>query len=210
MLASAEIRWMQKGQLPDTLLSWFMAEEELKVEERLDRYLHFPECESIGIKLRDAGDPTDGKFEIKAQRGSSSILRLSPSCAGRIDLWVKITKSTKHSEDWVLSLTSDDTLRWLDISKRRWLRKFSLDDTLEPREVGGTERPDEGCTVELVTLSVEGEAWWSFGFEAFGPLDKVRQNLIEVAKHQLREDVPLTMSILTSASYPTWVASLAS
>ena len=53
MLHSAEIRWFVPGQIPQAVLDWFGAGHALKPEEkRIDEYLMFPDCDTVGVKLR--------------------------------------------------------------------------------------------------------------------------------------------------------------
>lgn len=54
-----------------------------------------------------------------------------------------------------------------------------------PVAVSPDQRPDTGCNVELTMLAVDGNiaAWLTFGFEAFGPANRIMAFLDEAVKH---------------------------
>ncbi|MGL4619835.1 MAG: hypothetical protein ACRCZS_12370, partial [Chroococcidiopsis sp.] len=63
MLNSLELRWFISGELPLEVSSWFEQDKlggQLQAPEtREDVYLYVPECEYMGLKLRQ------GRLEIK-------------------------------------------------------------------------------------------------------------------------------------------------
>jgi len=99
--------------------------------------------------------------------------------------------------------------------KVRWLRKFDTAAPL-PQEIplGEDEMPlDEqlplpalGCNVELTQVKLsEGEIWWTFGFEAFGTIQTVENDLRAVVT-TLAARQPPNMQMELRASYPAWLA----
>jgi hypothetical protein len=127
---------------------------------------------------------------------------------GHIELWSKWKAASLTQAS--LDAGSHGTVR---TEKRRWLRKF--DTTRQsPAEVpldaggnplGGRELPIRGCNVELTRVTLPGVGvWWTFGFEAFGALRTVEEDLRKVAvtsAGRLPEGV--TTGLL--ASYPAWL-----
>ena len=54
MFHTAEARWFIPVALPDAVLDWFRAGRPLGSEGvQVHEYLLFPDCESVGVKLRD-------------------------------------------------------------------------------------------------------------------------------------------------------------
>jgi hypothetical protein len=206
MLFSAEIRWFYFGELPQATIDWFCYDELVsEPEERTDRYLIFPCCESVGMKVRMYKDKYN--IEIKALRGGSETLQLPNGVAGRTDCWVKWSYGEAPADPLVQALLVQSS-GCIDVQKKRWLRKFSLDHgQLEP--VDTEARPDDGCNVELTQLRVQERLYWSLAFEAFGPEVQVRQHLWKVGTHFLTQHSPANQcSTANSCSYPVWLASM--
>ncbi len=166
----------------------------------------FPGCDCLGVKIRDADHPKGGKFEVKALVSAPQVTRFSPSTTARSDAWVKWTCPTELFPGWVEAVTASEP-SWLKVKKRRSLRKFSLDGHYA--EVRTDLQPEEGCNVELVTLQVDGDLWWTFGFESFGPREAVRSHLFTVATRWFERDAPCAFGVVQSLSYATWVAGFA-
>ncbi len=145
-------------------------------------------------------------LEIKGLIGIRPDALAAGVFSGSIERWSKWTSPTLH-------LGGQPTIA---ITKRRWLRKFSTDSDV-PTEVALNDRewlaapdatpPIRGCNVELTQVTVGGgKVWWTLGFEAFGTLDTVENDLQTVAATlQDREPPRLDDGIL--ASYPAWLSS---
>lgn len=204
MRYSAESRWFFNDALPAGVDDWFQEGRPVEPESRIDRYLVFPGCDCVGVKVRDADHSNGGKFEIKALIGSPQVTRFSSKVTARTDAWVKWTSPAESSLSWVEAIIASEP-SWLIIEKRRSLRKFSLDGNIYA-EVTIDTQPEEGCNVELVTLQVDGDPWWTFGFESFGPREAVRSHLLTGATRWFERDAPCTFGVIQSLSYPTWVA----
>jgi hypothetical protein len=208
MLRSAETRWFILGALPDEVLSWFKSAQALDSEGvQVHEYLLFPDCQSVGVKLRE------GRFEIKAILGASQPLSLDLGIQGRTEEWVKWSFASEGLQ------TIDPALhqsgRWLKVYKERFLRRFSADRgslvevTARPGPLSGI-----GCNIELTRIEVEGNPrfWFSLGFEAFDP-SAVAVNILLDAIHLFFQEqgrVPgISLSERDSLSYPAWLAKVA-
>ena len=102
MQHSSEARWFFKGELPDRLVAWFGPSTE--PEARSDRYLVFPGCDSVGVKIRDADDPSRSQFEVKAQIRGPRVVRLGPRATARVDEWVKWSAPLDRFPQWADSM----------------------------------------------------------------------------------------------------------
>jgi hypothetical protein len=201
MLHSAEIRWFYPGSLPKLMLRWFAADRMLSPATRTDRYLVFPGCESVGVKVRE------GRFEIKALKGASETVRFSTGISARTDCWVKWSYGKESVKPWIEALLGEHD-GWIDVTKARYLRKYSLDGG-EILEVDAEELLDRGCNVELTRVSTRDRAWWSLAFEAFGSPDLIRGDLQKVVGHFFTDHPPAKrFEAMNSCSYPVWLASL--
>lgn len=200
MLYSAEVRWFYHESLLEPILNWFCTGKSVSPEKtRTDHYLIFPGSEAVGVKVRE------GKFEIKALRGASETVRYSSNISGRSECWIKSSYEEEAVKAWVETLLSENQ-GLVKVTKVRWLRKFSLDHS-KLLEVSSEERPDEGCNVELTQLTVKGEEWWTFAFEAFGEPGRVREHLQEVTGYFFSIHPPINLfQAINSCPYPVWLA----
>ena len=205
MLRSAETRWFIPGALPDEVLSWFKAALTLDSEGvQVHEYLLFPDCQSVGVKLRE------GRFEIKAILGTPQPLSLDLGIQGRTEEWIKWSFASEGLQ------TIDPALhqsgRWLKVYKERFLRKFSADSG---RLVEVTGRPGPlsgiGCNIELTRIKVEADPrfWFSLGFEAFSPSAAAPKILLDAIHLFFQEHgrMPgVSLGERDSLSYPAWLA----
>lgn len=204
MQHSAEIRWFVAGALTPEVHDWFCQGQTLEPEERTDRYLVFPGCESVGVKIRDGGATGKDPFEIKALKGTAETLQLPNSISGRTDCWVKWSNSMPSNQAWLEALRAEPA-GWVAVAKKRWVRKFAISGDVAT-EVPSEQRPAEGCNVELTELEVGRERWWSFAFEAFGAAEHVRDNLRVATAQFLSTSPPVSFSVANSCSYAVWLA----
>ena len=193
------MRWFIAGELPGQLRTWFeqgmFAETDNKA--RWDHYLLLPGTVSLSVKLRG------GNFEVKRRDSDFGIVPIGSRATGRLGLWRKwslelVDKSGKSPDG-----------NWLTIGKKRLLRKYLLRskglEQVDPGEVYS----EPGCTVELTELGVRDQAWWSFGFEAFGPDENhLRDTFEEVATSVLNDVDHPGFRRENSFDYPEWIASL--
>jgi hypothetical protein len=189
MQLSAEIRWFSNRR-PEELARWFCAPIPVSYapEVRQDRYFVDATQSEVGMKLRGA----KSGVEIKGLVARVEQLKVAPFM-GRIEIWTK----------WKSQALVLDSSRLVTIAKTRWLRKF---DTSENRPV--ESRDDslaDGCGVELTKIDLAGGVeWWTFGFEAFGPLDRVGASLRRTAELLAGQGAP-DLEMELTASYPEWL-----
>jgi hypothetical protein len=207
MLHSAEMRWFFVGPAPEAVLDWFDASEERVEKSRTDSYLIFFGSLGVGVKLREVPGKDHFNFEIKAPRSAPRTVEPHPGILGRADAWVK----------WSVELNVDvlQTMRkgsrWIDVEKKRWLLKYEIKPDTAPKEVLKEARPDEGCNVELTELRVAEGRWWTIGFEAFGPPERVDRHLLASVGTFFsgsREKISCPLLEANSLSYPNWFASI--
>jgi hypothetical protein len=205
---------MFPGSPPPEVRRWFRRGS-LWVEQpaRVDEYLLFPGCTSVGIKMRQ------GLLEVKALSGEAEIATYPGGAGGYRESWVKWSRPAAGVEG------AENGPRlpgeaWVSLSKRRTLREFSLDGVdaaAVPFEVdAGVVRPRAGAAMEITELRVLPEArdsspasvWWTLAFEGFDAAGETTACLDRVARHVLAaEPSPLPLDVADSASYAAWLAS---
>ncbi|MBS1794365.1 MAG: hypothetical protein JSS81_10955 [Acidobacteria bacterium] len=218
MLYSAEIRWFfqttDEG-IPESRLEWFkrgyaIGDSGLAAERaRADYYLRFPQCDTVGVKLRGVPGAGKNNFEIKALFAPPRLLEHGETVRGRTDQWVKWS-SDRIELPAVGDAAEWNGEQWIRVGKTRYLRKFSIDGG-KPQEVAADERPAAGCNVELTALDTDGAARFrhSLGFEAFGPPARIHSILVETLGFFFATaGAPPAgeLGIENSLSYPTWLA----
>ena len=194
---TAEIRWFWPGLPRADFHAWFIsagptwrAAGDCKI--RIDEYLRDNDQVALGIKKRGGGN-----VEIKGLFSERSTLLELAGATSAVGLWAK----------WSSTLVLDPA-NLIRLEKQRWMRKFAVgggavsdcapssDDMLRP----------SGCDVELTRLEGrDGMPWWTLGFEAFGALDEVEEELAAtVAVLGQRSPPPLPAGQATG--YPGWLA----
>jgi hypothetical protein len=209
MLVSAEIRWFW-DKAPAGLEDWFRSERDFSCppggpEIRADEYLKEPGQIALGIKRRDKkpGIEKPG-IEIKGLVAVTWNGVTAAPFIGPIERWVKWTSTSLELGPKAI----------IEIHKKRWLRKFDT-GTPWPREVpldAQGKRVDKqslpalGCNVEFTQVSVpSGAVWWTFGFEAFGSLHTV-ENDLRATTTMLAARRPPALEGGILASYPAWLS----
>lgn len=225
MVHSAEVRWLFPGEWNDAVRNWFLDAEKadapkkspiaaLDEGERVDKYLLFPACSTVGVKMRGGK-----KFEIK-----SLVVAPHPfDCelgSGRTDHWVKWSFENDDLKPLEDALYASGA--WITLNKRRYVRKFSAGGpTLEEvwADLPKDELPESGCNIELTLIQIlEGapsQTWFSLGFEAFGPAARVSAILDQTLSHffQIFGAFPgarpdTRLNARDCFSYPEWLATL--
>jgi hypothetical protein len=228
---SGEIRWFLPGHsLKDQLLDWFKLPEQplvtesepytaqpealpfVKLEKRRDDdYLLLPDCGTVGVKQRE------GKLEVKALVAGPHFFSLD-EVVGQVDQWVKwsFSPSKEIFEDpkmFAQQLKSGllKSGPWCTVVKNRYLQKVSFDSG-SLASVSPDKWPDTGCNIELTVIGAGAgvEPWITFGFEAFGPSDRITAMLDEAVEHffALHGSPPAQLDKSNSLSYPMWLTKL--
>ncbi len=168
-----------------------------EVAGRQDAYLVDPELRGLSVKIR-AG----AALEVKAYHGSPGIVDMSGRAVGRTESWQK----------WAFPLTSfgqDDggLAGWRLIRKRRRITRFQLaGERVVPAVPGPPTKP--GCAVELTEIGVDGEVYWSLGFEATGPAELLGSVLRDSAALMFAQAPPsqVDLGMNCCQSYAQWLS----
>lgn len=183
MLNSLELRWFISGELPLEVSSWFERDKlggQLQAPEtREDVYLYVPECEYMGIKLRQ------GRLEIKWRQAELEILRFE-RVEGKLEKWGKWLCEDPTTESFqpkhVLSQKS-----WVRIGKVRSQRLY------------------DGCALELTQLTIQNNAWWSLALETFGTEPQKMDKLQSIFELIGTTYTGSQLKVQKSYAYPKWI-----
>lgn len=192
MYASAEVRWIHEGSLPDSIAAWFEASAGLtKAQTRTDRYIRPAGEDGLNVKWREGG------LEVKRLSEVLGVETLASGVEGRLERWRK----------WRFPLAEGGTLmdpeqEWVAVSKTRRVATFTLHDGVIRRAADG-HWLEAGCGVEIAEMKARGETAWSVCLEAFGP-DRV-EILRRTASHVFGDGVPEGLDAAHSQSYVGWI-----
>lgn len=194
MQVSAEIRWFWRNNPPAGFETWFRREDahgcpSSDEEARTDVYFRDAEQTELGIKRRGAS----AGVEIKSLVSTVYDGVAAAPFKGPVEIWTKVkTKPLDFAASVAL---------W----KTRWLRTFDTSSTAPTEVPPGRPGPSVGCNLELTRVTVDGDTWWTIGFEAFGPLATVHESLRATANVLAARRPPVLTDGLY-ASYPAWLA----
>ncbi len=192
---SLEVRWIFPGQLTAAVAGWF-GRFPAVVESREDTYLLDPQLRGLSVKIRGSGT-----LEVKVYRGSPGILEVAGRARGRMESWQKW--SFPFSQ---LIPGSGGPAGWRPVSKRRRISRFSLaSGQIVARGAGLGQEPR--CEVELTEVRTGGQDWWTLGFEATGPADRLRTELEATAALVFAQALPggVEPGPDESRSYAQWL-----
>ena len=197
MLITAEIRWFLRDALPVEVSRWFegVCGTATRYPPRVDLYLALPETDTVGVKLRE------GLLEVKRRDGDLGLLDLHPNVEGHGNTWTKWSFPASMEEGHLGDL-APNAPGWLAVAKTRRLSTL----TISPD--GGVDLAIEGptfgraCWVELTEVRMDHDEWWSLGFEAVGPKERLRDDLQRAAQHFFGLSDPPTLTADTSFAYP--------
>jgi hypothetical protein len=204
MFPSVEVRWFYGATIPPQMLKWFR-EEHGSLEDpacRVDHYLHLPDRDSLGIKLRE------GRIEIKQRHRRCGTVEFHERATGLVEHWRKWSfELTQASERFPQVMVSDSS--WIGVSKQRWLHRYRITGDRDIVPMDAVEYPEQGCDLELTSVKAEGKEWWTWGFEAFGEPPALQGNLMLVAVQIFAaHGPPIVLDASHSQSYPAWLAAL--
>jgi hypothetical protein len=195
-LSSLEVRWIFPGQMGRAVAGWF-ARFPAGTEARQDIYLLYPQLRGLSVKIRGGG-----ALEVKAYHGSPGILEVAGRARGRIQSWQKWSFPIEP-----LHPGHDDLASWRPVHKRRRITRFSsVSGPAGAHDTGRGQQP--GCEVELTEVRMEGQDWWTLGFEATGPAGLLRSELEATAARVFTHALPggVTFGPDDSRSYAQWLA----
>jgi hypothetical protein len=201
---TAELRWFYRGTLPEEISQWFQQDqlgEHLEPpEEREDLYLYSPKCEYLGIKLRQ------GRLEIKWRQAELGFLRFENRVEGKAEKWGKWLCEDPTAE---IFQPADVMRSWVRVKKVRSQRQYQVLPGEAITAVPVTESIDQGCSLELTQLVINGNTWWSLAFEAFGEDDCLMEHLQAVANWVFKSYCKPKLQAEDSYAYPSWLCNVA-
>jgi hypothetical protein len=186
------------------VLSWFR-EEQGSLEEpahRVDYYLHLPDRDSLGIKLRE------GRLEIKQRHRRYGTVEFHERAEGLVEHWRKWSFELTQTSDRLPKVMASDS-SWIGVSKQRWLYRYRITGDRDVVPMDAVEYSGQGCDLELTSVKAEGREWWTWGFEAFGEEMALQGNLVLVTKQVFAtHGPPIVLGASHCHSYPAWLAAL--
>ncbi len=203
MLLTYELRWFYPGRIPEDIQNWFeqycLIDSPSPPEERSDLYLYLPECEFLGIKLRE------GRLEVKWRQAELGIVRFGESVEGKVEKWGKWLCCDPTGESFQPSQVLANPL-WLSVEKVRYSQIYQVTPEFSPQPVFSDENIDNGCSIELTQLVIQNHTWWSLAFEAFGEDAHLMDNLQATANWVFHPDGGAKLITTDSFAYPSWIA----
>lgn len=196
-----EARWFLQGQIPEPIAQDFHQGTIVPtLEQREDWYLQLPHNNDLGIKLRE------NKVEIKKRAANRGTHQLSDQVSGQIEEWVKWSFTSDVENQFFFEQTFNQ--EWLPVKKSRQQKTFRILNQ-KPTEVIDPACPiEQGCNLELATLEIQKQTWFSLGFEAFGERDRLQETFDQVVRHVLKNSQFLTLQAEHSYSYPGWISAV--
>jgi hypothetical protein len=201
MFPTVEVRWFNKGVVNPRVLNWFQKGKG-KLEEqpaRVDYYLRVTDGGSLGIKLRE------GRIEVKQRYHKHGVVRFHKRIAGLVEHWRKWSFELAERSNYPAGMAIPAS-SWVEVEKERIIRRYRITNQGNMEVVSARAYCDWGCDLELTSISVEGEQWWSLGFESFGDEIAIREGLILVVKKVLAAEEPPAFNAEDSYGYPKWLA----
>jgi len=197
MLATHEVRWFGSGAAPEAVRDWFAAAPEPVVPpSRVDHYLHLPDDDSLGVKLRE------GRIEVKQRQGEKKTAAFHARVTGATAGWHKWSFPLVEGMPALAEIAETPTA-WLAVHKSRRLRSYAMNADGDIHLVSPQDPPPQGCDWELAAVRLGEQLWWSVCFEAYGPNPEVI--LHRITAHLLATYPPPPLTLDQSWSYPAWL-----
>jgi hypothetical protein len=192
---SLEVRWIFPGPVQAATTRWF-GRFPAATESREDAYLLDPHLRGLSVKIRGGGP-----LEVKVYQGSPGILDIAGRARGRMEFWQKWSFPCD-----LPGQASDDPVGWMPVRKER---RISMSPPAGRH--GRSALPGLGeesvCAVELTEIRMGGEAWWTLGFEATGPVGMLRRELEATTSLVFADALPagVEFGADSSQSYAQWL-----
>ncbi|MEA5599290.1 hypothetical protein [Rivularia sp. UHCC 0363] len=197
MLTTYEVRWFYSGNIPESIESWFkhcLLSPTKLPEKREDVYLYAPNCDYLGIKLRQ------GALEIKWRYPKSNVMNFGSVVEGNVEKWSK-WRLDSTGEAFQLTQIGDNPV-WVRVAKVRFSQLYQVvANTVQP--VSSDPNVDNGCSLELTNIEVNGNKWWSIALEAFGEDSNLKDNLQVTANFVFRNYDNFSLQAKSSYGYPS-------
>jgi hypothetical protein len=210
-----ECRWFFEGEPSEEVVRWFQDSrpwDRLEpIEEpgwpetwREDRYWVLQGQSEVGIKWRDETGSTGPRlFEIKGRTAELGEVRLTPSVTGRFDEWVKWSVPMTALGETPTGMAGSS----VTVSKKRLLRRVRLERGTPLVELpleGPDAWPSRGMATELTRVRRRGDAFWTFGLEAFPTDPEIHADVVGHMTGFL-ETYPGRLKAEHSLSYAAWL-----
>lgn len=188
-----ELRWFFKGELPKSVIAWFISKTErfnLEFSEpRTDHYLVFQNAITCGAKFRE--DNFEIKTFIENDKGYQNFT---------IQRWEKWSYGDEKSSIFNKKITEGN--HWCEVQKSRMLLFFENDEGF--REITEPNQTDyQTCQVEISKIKLNGTEWWGLNLECEDKMDS-KEFLNQIAGWLL-PDCPVTLEAKNAMSYPQWL-----
>jgi tetratricopeptide (TPR) repeat protein len=193
-VASLEVRWILPGQLDTAVAAWF-GRFPARAETREDVYLLDPHLPGLSVKMRGTA-----VLDVKVYGGTPGLLEVPGRACGHLESWVKWSFACERP-----ARVSDDLSCWRMVRKARRIINISMAG--KSPAAGAPGQPQPRCEVELTDIRTSGEAWWSLGFEATGPVGLLRAELDAAAALVFAQALPggLELGTAHAGSYEDWL-----
>jgi hypothetical protein len=203
MLITYELRWFYPGTIPEDILLWFerdcLTKAVQPLEEREDLYLYLPECDYLGVKLRQ------GRLEVKWRKAEFGATSFGEFVEGKVEKWGKWLCCDSTEESFQRNQTVEKGA-WVNIQKVRYSQLFQVIPGLSPQPIAGNEEGENGCQVELTELTFGDNHWWSLAFEAFGEDSNLMDNLERTGDRIFKSYKGPKLLVTNSYGYPRLLA----
>jgi hypothetical protein len=194
-IRTLEVRWIFPGQVQAATTRWF-DRFPAAMESREDAYLLDPHLRGLSVKIRGGGP-----LEVKVYGGSPGILDIAGRARGRMEYWQKWSFPCDLPDQG-----SVDPVGWIPVRKKR---RISVSPPVGRPGRAGIPGPgrEPGCAVELTEIRMGGEAWWTLGFEATGPVAVLRHELEATTALVFADALPagVEFGAGSSKSYAEWL-----
>jgi hypothetical protein len=173
MLTTYEVRWFYSGNIPENIESWFkhscLLSPTKLPEKREDVYLYTPKCDYLGIKLRQEG------LEIKWRDPASNTMHFGSLVKGNVEKWKKWRCLDSTGESFSLQQINNNPV-WIRVGKVRYSQLYQVTEKT-PQPASTDIDVENGCSLELTNIEINGNKWWSIALEAFGEDRNLKDNL---------------------------------
>lgn len=199
MLTTYEVRWFNSGNIPLYIESWFkhscLLSPTKLAEKREDVYLYTPGCDYLGIKLRQGG------LEVKWRYLQKTRINFGSLVEGNIEKWKKWRCSDSSGESFSVQQIGDNPV-WVKVGKVRYSQLYQVVEK-KPQAVSSDVGVDNGCSLELTNIEINGNKWWSIALEAFGEDCNLKDNLQATADFVFSSYDSFPLQANNSYSYPS-------
>lgn len=200
MLDSTELRWFFQGHIPEEIKNTFFSNTSRHYESRSDYYFVIRNCDYLGIKIRNR------RLEIKWKRSSNPFYLSEHSVEGNIEFWTRWEwNDTSAYYDTMNFLTMANVVPCIRVEKKRFQKKFVIQGNkfleLPP------ENPWFDVAMEITELKINGDPWWSIGFDLIQSDDKI-PILYKMVEEQGLYKYEIKLIKNNSFGYPSWLSGI--